>query len=350
MLAYLKLVANPYDRSSFFRVVNCPLRGLGNKFEELFYEAWHNEPFATFADIAHSLIERGDITGTKKDALLQFIALFENKQPTDLASKTIEQMIHATSYYGYLKDAYESEEAVSKIENVKELIQAVLHLESQGTNSITLFLEEVALMQAQIQQESNEKDPVLLMTLHAAKGLEFNTVILAGLEEGIMPSTRSIMNEDAIEEERRLFYVGITRAQERLYMSYTRFRYHYGTMNDQRPSRFVVEIPTHMARVQDCSYWSPAQIQDHFNAWFNNKALQPTVVEKPEAFTVKRPELKTGGEISTSSRWKKNQPVSHAKFGLGIIHDVESKSNGTYLHIKFKTGLKKIESQFVTVI
>ena len=158
------------------------------------------------------------------------------------------------------------------------------------------------------------------------------------------------MLEESIEEERRLFYVGITRAQERLYMSYSRYRYHYGTMNDQRPSRFVVEIPTQMVRVTGLFLLEPSASTRSFYCMAWNKAVQPTVVEKPESFTVKRPEQKILKNICNLSRWKKNQPVSHAKFGLGIIHDVESKSNGTYLHIKFKTGLKKIESQFVTVI
>lgn len=349
MLAYLKLIANPFDRASFFRVINCPLRGLGNKFEELFYEAWNNEPFATMSDIALQLIERKEITGLKKDALMQFITLFSNRQATDAPGKAMEHIIQSTQYFSYLKEAYDKEEAISKIENVKELIQAINHLESQGIKTITLFLEEVTLMQEQIQAESNQKDPVLLMTLHAAKGLEFHTIILTGLEEGIIPSSRSLADENAIEEERRLFYVGITRAQERLLLTYSRYRYHYGTMTDQRPSRFLMEVPPDMLRAHDCSYWNNTQIQDNFSAWLGGKSIS---VEKPESFSVHKKIIQPASALATTthSGWKKNQPVSHATFGIGLIQEIEPKGSKTYLHIKFKFSTKKIESQFVQAV
>ena len=178
ILAYLKLVVNPFDRPSFFRVINCPLRGLGSKFEEEFHAAWNANLFATFKDIAQQLIEQKEVMGSKKDALADFVKLFETVSHTNKPSKAVEHFIVATQYFSYLKETYDQEEALGKIDNVKELIQAINHLESQKITSITDFLDEVALMQAQIQAESNEKDPVLLMTLHAAKGLEFDTVIL----------------------------------------------------------------------------------------------------------------------------------------------------------------------------
>ena len=361
ILAYLKLVVNPFDRASFFRVINCPLRGLGNKFEEQFQEKWNANLFATFKDIAQMMIDQKEVIGTKKDALLSFVKLFDGLSHTDKPTKTVQQIITSTGYFTYLKETYDPEEAFGKIDNVKELLQAINHLESLKVTTIGDFLDEVALMQAQIQEESNEKDPVLLMTLHAAKGLEFNTVILTGLEEGLLPSTRSLAMEEAVEEERRLFYVGITRAQERLLLTHSRYRYQYGTMVDQRPSRFVQEIPAGTVPIFDGSYWNSMQTSQFFAGWMSGtdslraaptSFSQQKVSMKPES--VKKftptPSLKTTETKTklTSSLWKKNQPVSHPKFGLGIVEDVELRPNGaTYLQVKFKSGSKKLEASFV---
>ena len=237
---------------------------------------------------------------------------------------------------------------MNKIDNVKELLQEINHLESQKITTIAEFLDEVALMQAQIQAESNEKDPVFLMTLHAAKGLEFDTIILAGLEEGLLPSTRSLTQEESIEEERRLFYVGITRAQERLLLTYSRYRYHFGTMTDQRPSRFVQEMPSDLIATFDGSYWTTDQTAQLFNNWIGTKIPTPIVHKTSATHESNSPVKALNNKAST---WKKNQPVAHTKFGIGIIQDIELRANGkTYLQIKFKTGNKKIESDFIKIM
>ena len=384
ILAYLKLAVNPFDRASFMRVVNCPLRGMGTKFEELFAQTWNQNLFATFKDIAQQLVASQEVTGTKKDALLSFVKLFDHIAHTDKPGNAVQKIINETAYFSYLKDTYDPEEAMSKIDNVKELLQAISHLESQKITTIMDFLDEVALMQAQIQEGGDEKDPVLLMTLHAAKGLEFDTVILTGLEEGLLPSSRSLGLEESIEEERRLFYVGITRAQERLMLSYARYRYQYGTMVDQRPSRFVREIPSGTVAGYDASYWNNIQISQFFLNWLspNGSLAAPqdfTSFAKPKsslsAFAIKsksntfttrsasvaRLTTKDGGEASQNKKtllysdsktpqgiFKKNQPVTHEKFGVGIVQDIELRSNGaTYLEIKFKTSTKKLDSSFV---
>lgn len=370
ILAYLKLIVNPFDRASFFRVINCPLRGLGNKFEEQFQHKWNTNLFATFKDIAQLMIDDKEVTGIKKDALVSFVKLFDGLNHTDKPYKTAQQIITSTAYFSYLKETYDPEEAMGKIDNVKELLKAIEHLESQKITSIGEFLDEVALMQAQIQEDSNEKDPVLLMTLHAAKGLEFDTVILTGLEEGLLPSTRSLAMEESVEEERRLFYVGITRAQERLILSYSRYRYQYGTMIDQRPSRFVQEIPNGTVPIFDGSYWNALQTSQFFSGWLSNEgtlryaataANQSKRVENLSKLKRKlNPFVVSDAKGIVSNHdskikmpqgiYKKNQPVSHPTFGLGIIEDIELRSNGTTrLTIKFKTGSKKLDASFIQI-
>lgn len=339
ILAYLKLVVNPFDRPSFFRVINCPLRGLGNKFEELFAQTWQHMPFASFKEVAQRLINNEEVSGTKKDALLHFITLFDRVQHTDTPSNVAEYFIKEIHYFTYLKELYDPEEALSKIDNVKELLQAINHLETQKITTLANFLDEVALMQAQIQAEGNEKDPVLLMTLHAAKGLEFNTVIIAGLEEGLLPSARSLVGQEAIEEERRLFYVGITRAKEHLLLSYSRYRYNFGTMTDQRPSRFVQEIPLKFASFFDASGWNSTQILSFFSQWITGASFSLSTQPKKSAVTI--------SSQNNFIAWKKNQPVQHEKFGIGLIQDIELKGNGlTYLQVKFKSGNKKVDATF----
>ncbi len=397
MLAYLKLVANPFDRASLFRVINCPLRGLGSKFEELFALTWNTNLFATFKEIATQLISSAEVTGGKKDALMAFVKLFETMLPTEKPSSAAQKIINQTAYFSYLKETYDPEEAMTKIDNVKELLKAIDHLESQGISTITDFLDEVALMQAQVHEDGEQKDPVLLMTLHAAKGLEFDTVILTGLEEGLLPSARSLSFEESIEEERRLLYVGITRAQERLLLTYCRYRYHYGTMTDQRPSRFVQEIPKGTVTGCDASYWNAVQTTQFFSEWVGGKEKEiaqnipryarsdyakastdksggfypepaegrdersenPFVVSASKTSVPARhsSEGATAGsnhhDIPSRSKpaqgiFKKNQPVSHEKFGVGIVQDIELRANGaTYLQIKFKSGIKKLDANFV---
>ncbi len=343
MLAYLKLVVNPFDRPSFFRVINTPLRGLGSKFEEQFTTMWQQNPFATFIDVAQQLIETKEITGIKKDALEIFIRLFSEISHNHKPSDAVHYFIQHTHYFNYLKESYEPEEAIAKIDNVKELIQAINHHESQKPLTIAQFLEEVALMQAQIQAETDEKDPVLLMTLHAAKGLEFDTVILSGLEEGLLPSTRSLQNPESIEEERRLFYVGITRAREKLLLTYSRYRYQFGTMIDQRPSRFIQETDADLLFLFDASYWNTTQLQQFFNNWINNQPAEIVKNKKQDDHKV--------SHISAGALWKKNQPVSHPTFGVGIIQDIELRTNGiTYVQVKFREGSKKIDAHFLKTI
>jgi len=225
------------------------------------------------------------------------------------------------------------------------------------------------------------------MTLHAAKGLEFDLVILPGIEESIIPTTRSLNSNDAQEEERRLFYVGITRAKEHLLITYTKHRYSYGQMVDQLPSRFLHEIPSNLLPHEDCSYWSITQVNQFFADWFGAKpkisnvyipAAAKAPADRPASSKdisisrfskTARPEYPDRGVPADAKAmadcvsrslgegwskgaenivWKKNQPVKHAKYGIGTIENIEEKTTGDiHLTVRFKIGVKKIVAQFV---
>jgi len=353
LLAYLRLMVNPFDRVSFSRVINCPQRGLGEKFEEEFYACWDMEPLFDFKLIAQDLLQRDALTRAKKTALVSFITVFDAVSATDLPSHALDRILSLTAYMAYVKNSYETQEAESRMDNIKELLHAVRYLEEQGISSITQFLDDVALMQDKLSTEEKGENPVLLMTLHAAKGLEFDQVVITGLEEGILPSSRAL-TENNVEEERRLLYVGITRAKERLLMTHCRYRYTYGQMNTQHESRFVQEMSPDLLACHDGSSRSIVEMQRIFTQWLGITSVPSATSSSVLTFgTAKKAfsEEPAQPKISTVTIWKKNQPVQHKKFGTGIIQMVEKKDDGSiYLTIDFRVGTKKIDAKFVTQV
>lgn len=361
LLAYLKVIANPFDRTSFFRIINIPARGLGDKFEAAFYAEWAPQPFSTWRDIIQQLTENDTIGKTKVTILHTFAAIFDDVEPTTAPSKALEQIILKTGYLAYIKNSDSSssakatedkQESQARLDNIKELFDAINHFEKNGIKTIAAFLDEVALMQDQMSKQNRDTHAVCLMTLHAAKGLEFDLVILPGIEEGIIPTTRSLNSNDAQEEERRLFYVGITRAKEHLLITNTKHRYSYGQMVDQLPSRFLHEIPSNLLPHEDCSYWSITQVNQFFADWLGAKAkISSVYIPQTNYAPAKQSTSLLNQEITekkVTGSWKKNQPVKHAKYGIGTIENIEEKTTGDiHLTVRFKIGIKKIVAQFV---
>lgn len=350
LLAYLRLIVNPYDRASFFRVINCPQRGLGEAFEELFYSYWHAQPFMTFKDVAHKLCSEGTIQGKKAEALSAFITIFDQLNPSGIASSALDTIIKRTNYITYLKDNFDEQEAETKIENVKELMQGIIHFESLQISTVGSFLDEVALLQEKIQESKKENNrAVVLMTLHAAKGLEFDNVAIVGLNEDLLPSSRSAAEPDGLEEERRLLYVGITRARERLVLSYARNRHMYGQMAEYLPSRFLREIPSSLFTRHDLGYIYTEQLDMIFSDWLGQiKITRQPVMTYGTKIQYTASTQPTQNSEQLSSSWKKNQPVAHPQFGVGIVQEIELKKNGKlYITANFKSGTKKIESTFL---
>lgn len=348
IISYARLIANPFDRAAFFRVLNAPTRSLGKKSEELFYQAWNNEPFLTFIDVAEKLIAQELFKGAKKEELLSFLQCFTGITHKDKPSTVLEHIITQSGYISYLKKSNDEQEVQSRLDNIKELMHAVQYMEANGTATLSDFLDEIALMQEKVSKDSEQTNAVLLMSLHAAKGLEFKTVIIIGLEEGILPSSRSLHNLDAIEEERRLFYVGITRARERLLLTYARYRYSYGQMNEQEQSRFVTEIPEELVPRYDVSYWKRSEFTRFFTS-FEPSNTEDKVASFISQATNPMPVIQEKKQSLTA--WKKNQPVHHKTFGIGTIQAIEQKNdNRLFITARFKSGIKKIDAQFLTTV
>ncbi len=373
LLAYLRLLKNPFDRISFFRAINCPLRGLGEKFEEVFLQTWNENPLSTFKEVAAMVINNGLIPMKQIASVQSFTRLFdesllvedrntlpEASQPSVVS--TLEHFIKRTEYISYLIDSCDKAEAETKRENVAEFLRAAEYFDEHNKSGLSQFLDDISLMQEQIKKDDASVDRISMMTLHSAKGLEFSTVILVGLEEGILPSNQSIGQEN-VEEERRLFYVGITRAREKLLITHSKYRNVYGKMDQQRPSRFLSEIPQHLMVHQEAAHWTKSSFTTFFQDWLNNqKAPKAQATYKPHATPAhtmsttshSSPSHSASASPTTfvkSSHIRRLQAVKHAKFGLGIAHHVEQKGDKTVVTVHFTHhGTKKIDSSFLEIV
>ncbi|MEX0748817.1 MAG: UvrD-helicase domain-containing protein [Candidatus Saccharimonadales bacterium] len=234
ILAYLRLIYQPNDRVSFERVINLPPRGIGARSLEQFF-AWQSEQGFPL-QVALSRIDECEVlTARAANAFAKFRDLLEVVRATELVpAELIELVLNKSGYIDYIND--DTIQAAERIENVQELVSV-----AREFPDLDHFLEEVALI-ADIDGLDDERSGITLMTLHAAKGLEFPVVFIVGLEEGVFPHSRSIFDAEQMEEERRLMYVGMTRAMEELHLLHSRTRMLFGQTSSNPPARFLAEI------------------------------------------------------------------------------------------------------------
>lgn len=253
ILAYLKFLTNPADIISFDRIYNVPPRGIGkNTLDKIIREDPNN--------ILNGLRKMAADTSAQTKQMAA-IKVFNNLLKK-LAAKTVENkltnfikyVIKSTGYEKYLKETWAPDNTEERLENLKELLTVARKYDSaescfEGTSR---FLEEIALLQ-DLDRVKNTDNKITLMTVHASKGLEFPIVFIIGLEEGLFPHSRTLINPSEIEEERRLCYVAITRAKERLLLTFTKYRNIFGSTQTSLPSRFIGEIPPNLASFQTSS-------------------------------------------------------------------------------------------------
>jgi DNA helicase-2/ATP-dependent DNA helicase PcrA len=335
-MAYLRFVYQPDDVVSFGRIINLPPRGLGDvSLTRL--EAWRVQQGLSLMEALRRSDECPGLQTKAVNALRAFALLIDALR-ADLTKLPVgallDQVIKRSGYLQFLDD--NSIQAADRIENVKELLSV-----AESYNELTLegFLEEIALI-SDIDNYSESTDAVTLMTLHAAKGLEFPTVFIPGMEEGIFPHSRALFDGEQMEEERRLCYVGMTRAKERLYLMYANSRLLYGSTNHNPPSRFLLEIP---AELQDegsewgvaargagghgagAASWSPTPMH-----------AAPTTTQ---AAAIHR-ERMLGLDLVPGDR------IRHAKFGEGIVASVD----GDEVSAAFEgLGTKRLSLSFAPI-
>ncbi len=248
LLAYLRLIANPHDDISFLRVVNVPKRGIGkSSIEKL-------QVHAEMTDQSlYDAIRDSDFAGISKKAVnqlhhfRQLIEQWRKQQEFLTVTDLVQEVLTRSGYEEELKKD-KSLEAQGRLENLDEFKTVTKQFEetNEEDQSLIAFLTDLALVSDLDQADDETDNKVTLMTLHSAKGLEFPIVFLIGLEENIFPHSRSLFDEEEMEEERRLAYVGITRAEQLLYITYASSRTFFGRRQSNQPSRFIDEIPSEL--------------------------------------------------------------------------------------------------------
>lgn len=254
ILAYMRLIFNPGDSMSMKRIINVPSRKIGEKSLENFLSVLDREHM-TIADFAENEFLINSLTGIGAKGIQSFCLTYKTLRElsqTASVAEVMESLIKRTSYLEYLKEEYTEDEYEGKVENVEEFLNMATRYDGMlYPENLATFLEDIALITDQDRNEDTSKESVSLMTIHLAKWLEFPHVIIAGAEEGVFPHSRSLLEAAAIEEERRLMYVAITRAKISLYISRAHERYTFGNYSANPKSRFVKEIPGDYIHVEE---------------------------------------------------------------------------------------------------
>ena len=343
MLAYLSVINNPQDEIRLKRIINQPRRSIGERTISQASELAEQEKISLLEVIRNCESYEGlQRVSLKLHGFAELMdSLIEaSKSPDTSISELYQMILDKTDYMSYLKTDKDSAE--SRIENVKELLSNIVRYEKEAGKDATLsgFLEEVSLM-SDIDNYDENSDAVSMMTLHAAKGLEFPTVFLPGFEEGIFPGMKSSINNDDIEEERRLAYVGITRSRKNLYILNSDSRMLFGSTSHNKPSRFLEEIPSELLEKTKSKDWKT----------LGKGETCPRSAQELRARSVLAAhnfgQVAGGSKASSKVSFAVGDVVNHKKFGKGTVLNVTPMSGDAMLEISFETeGIKKLMANF----
>ncbi|MEX3715934.1 DNA helicase PcrA [Cytobacillus horneckiae] len=343
ILAYLRLIANPDDDISLQRVINVPKRGIGSGSIDKIanFAAMHDMTMFEALESIELIGLSPKITKSAsefRDLVKNYTQMQEYLSVTEL----VEEILDKSGYREMLK-AEKSIEAQSRLENLDEFLSVTKNFEDGSEDkSLVAFLTDLALVADidKLDDDGEKADAVVLMTLHSAKGLEFPIVFLMGMEEGVFPHSRSLMEEAEMEEERRLAYVGITRAEKELYITNAQMRTLFGRTNMNLPSRFIKEIPEDLIEgVEPASSGrgnSPFGSSSHSRMQNRRKA-------------VVRPSIESTGGDDVS--WAVGDKAVHGKWGTGTVVSVKGSGEGTELDIAFPkpVGIKRLLAKFAPI-
>ena len=327
LIAYLRFSINQNDEQSFRRIINYPRRGIGQTSVDKIITISNKENISLWDVIQRSselLNSRiNNLLTPFKDLIIAFSNFSKNNDAYTTAS-------HIASNSGLLKELWDdrSIEGISRYENVQELLNSIkefLDNEDNKNKKLEDFLQEISLMTDQDKEDDSNEEYISLMTIHMAKGLEFSVVFIVGVEEDLFPSHMMISSREDLEEERRLFYVAITRAMKKLYLTYSSTRYRYGMLKDCEKSRFIKEI-------------SPAYLD--FNNFNTNRSLVSNVLKekKRNLSPIKKVSTNNSSSIKSSNidDLIEGVNVKHEIFGIGTIKKVDNHSNQKKAIVNFK--------------
>ncbi|MGH7237531.1 MAG: ATP-dependent helicase, partial [Candidatus Saccharimonadales bacterium] len=323
IIAYLRLIYQPEDRISFERIANVPARGLGARSLQTFRN-WQMRQGRTLTQALNTVAECGELTPKAKKSLSELGDILVRMR--DISDETppaalIDSLLRRIGYLQFLDDG--TVQGESRQENVKELLSVAQEYQDEGLDG---FLEEVSLV-SDLDSADFGNDAVTLMTLHGAKGLEFPVVFMGGLEETIFPHSRALYDQTEMEEERRLCYVGMTRARQELYMIYASSRMLYGGVQHNPPSRFLSEIDGQFQPENKFNFNLP-------NSFLNNQN---------QADELTQPKIESPDEPRYVPELEEGDGVKHQLFGVGTVMEID----GDIAVIYFKgKGSKKLNVSF----
>ncbi len=261
MIAYLRVIQNPSDSVSLFRIINTPTRKIGAKTIEII-QAYAFKNNSTFFQAMVEIEKITEINPGKREVIKKFVELIKELQKVNArftASGIIKHVLDYTGYKKFIDDG--TVEGESRLENIYELINVSSKYDNiEPGLSLNIFLEEIALI-ADVDSMEDQENSVTLMTIHSAKGLEFPFVFIIGLEEGLLPHSQSLLEREQLEEERRLMYVGVTRAREKLYLLRAHSRMVYGETQENTPSQFIADIPEELIEADQRSARSIRKVE-----------------------------------------------------------------------------------------
>ncbi|MEI9943717.1 MAG: UvrD-helicase domain-containing protein [Chitinophagaceae bacterium] len=376
LVAYLRMMVNPKDEEALKRIINYPVRGIGKTtIDKLVLLA--NESDISMWEVMEKADQHGFRAGTLT-ALQDFVTMIKSFASMLEKKNAYEVAFHVGKQTNIVKELFndKSTEGLQRYENIQELLNSIKEWTESPDNdegelinkSLGAYLQQITLLTDSDQKDPNA-DTVKLMTIHAAKGLEFGVVFAAGLEEMLFPNAMSINTREELEEERRLFYVVITRAKQRLWITYANSRYRFGSLIQNEPSRFIDEIPDHLldrsfaggGTKNQSSFGFGSSAFDRMNGGWGNKSAEdaekrygPPASKKtrgtPSYLTPKTTYQKAVEHVpsadfkaSDTSDLQVGQKVEHQKFGFGEVTKMEGAAHNPIAVVKFEiNGEKKI--------
>ena len=338
IIAYLSIIVNPQDELNLQRIINVPKRKVGEKgIEKIITYARENN--LNLLEALSHIKEISGLTVVGKEKILEMYDIIKELKDlsyTETASYIVQTLIDKIKYIDYIKENYSDAEA--RIENIDEFKNSILELENVvGELRLNEYLENVSLISATDDLEE-KSDYVKLMTIHNSKGLEFPIVFLVGFENEIFPGSRAMFEEKEMEEERRLCYVALTRAEKKLYLSHATIRFVYGQDRLSTPSVFLKEIPEKLLDIdvkKERLYFAD-DYSDEIKAYENNRKFEKKKTEVNTKNTIKIPD--NTKEVLDTLGFKVGDKVKHKKFGLGVIKNIDAKK----IYVQYVDGTKEM--------
>ncbi len=346
LLSYLRLITNDHDYAAGQRILNVPKRGIGTRTQEMLTQQMAETGKGFIEQIRDSSQEMGR-AASKLVEFADMIDEYRGKaaDPETLLTEILDSILTRIDYMTYLMTD-DAERFPDREENVEELKNRIsIYEETSEDPSLAGLVEELSLVAA-IDNYDENADAVSLMTLHSAKGLEFPVVFMAGMEEGLFPSFMSISEgEDEIQEERRLCYVGITRAQKKLYMTHARYRRNHGMQEENKESRFLEEIPDEVKEEEESGRNEIIQKNDASRTVYGQtrKFVKQYTSESSQNEIRRMMDQPVAQAPASGEEWNIGDQVTHRKFGLGVVEAVEKLPADTQVTVAFtRVGTKKL--------